>query len=282
MKLSVCPLRSAPTVTILAITSQKGGVGKTTVSVNIAYSMARRGWNTLLIDTDPQGSVGLSLSEKARKCQGFYDAVNTGTSAIPFILPTRMPELKIMTAGRTANFFEAKLPEVNGMDGLRRVIGDVQKQGFDLLIFDTPAGMHGITGDVMRMADYVLIPQQAEPLGMRSIPQVLHAIQSLRAQGSKLEVAGILMTMVQHDQKESADVIRELRALLPGRLLLDSIIPRDPTYMKASAVGVPVALLYAQPPAAAHVFDQLAAELEPRLRLQRPAPQNDDYTRLMD
>ncbi|HEX2751213.1 MAG TPA: ParA family protein, partial [Verrucomicrobiales bacterium] len=76
-------------MTILAITSQKGGVGKTTVSVNLAYSMARRGWNTLLIDTDPQGSVGLSLSEKARKCQGFYDAVNTGTSAVPFILPTR-------------------------------------------------------------------------------------------------------------------------------------------------------------------------------------------------
>lgn len=269
-------------MTILAITSQKGGVGKTTVSVNLAYSMARRGWSTLLIDTDPQGSVGLSLSEKARKCQGFYDAVNTGASAVPFILPTRMPELKILTAGHTASFFEATAPEVKTTDALRRVTGDVQKQGFDLIIFDTPAGMHGITGDVLRMADYVMVPQQAEPLGMRSIPQVLHAIQSLRAAGSKLEVAGILMTMVQHDQRESAEVIRELRALLPGRLLLDSVIPRDATYMKASAVGVPVALLYAQPPAAAHIFDQLAAELEPRLRLQRAAPENNDYTRLMD
>ncbi len=267
---------------ILAITSQKGGVGKTTVSVNLAYSMARRGWNTLLVDTDPQGSVGLSLSEKARKCQGFYDAVNTGVPAVPLILPTRLPELKIMTAGQTAGFFEAKVPEVNGMDGLRQVIGDVRKQGVDVLIFDTPAGMHGITGDVLRVADYVLIPQQAEPLGMRSIPQVLHAVQSLRVAGAKLEVAGILMTMVQNDQKESTDVIRELRALLPGRLMLDSVIPRDPTHLKASAVGVPVALLYAQPPAAALIFDQLAAELEPRLRLHRSPPQSNEYTRLMD
>ena len=62
----------------LAITSQKGGVGKTTVSVNLAYALARRGWNTLLMDTDPQGSVGLSLSEKARKCPGFYDALRAG------------------------------------------------------------------------------------------------------------------------------------------------------------------------------------------------------------
>lgn len=267
---------------ILAITSQKGGVGKTTVSVNIAYAMARRGWSTLLIDTDPQGSVGLSLSEKARKCQGFYDAVNTGASAVPLVLSTRLPELKIMTAGRTASFFEATRPEVDAAEGLRRVVADVEKKGYDLVIIDTPAGMHGITGDVMKVADYVLIPQQAEPLGMRSIPQVLHAIQTLRAAGGKLEVAGILLTMVQHDQKESADVIRELRGLLPGRLMLDTLIPRDATYMKASAVGVPVALLYAQPPAAAHVFDQLAAELEPRLRLTRNLPQNDDYTRLMD
>ena len=91
------------------------------------------------------------------------------------------------------------------------------------------------------------------------------------------------MTMVQHDLRESSDVIRELRALLPARLMLDTVIPRDSVYIKASAVGVPVGLLYQQPPAAAHVFDQLAAEVEPRLRLSRTnPPARNDYTRLMD
>jgi chromosome partitioning protein len=117
---------------------------------------------------------------------------------------------------------------------------------------------------------------------MRSIPQVLHAIQSLRAAGSPLEVAGILMTMVQNEQRESTDVIRELRALLPARLLLDTLIPRDPVFIKASAVGVPVGLLYQQPPAVAHSFDQLAAELEPRLRLERARPNENEHTKLMD
>ncbi len=270
-------------MTILAVTSQKGGVGKTTVSVNLAFSLARRGWNTLLIDTDPQGSVGLSLSEKSRRCQGFYDVINTGASCAPLVLATRLPELRILTCGQGADLFEAVQEGTDVTAGLRRLLTEVESLHYDLVIFDTPAGLHGITGDILRISQHVLIPQQAEPLGMRSIPQILHGIQSLRSAGAALEVTGILMTMVQNDLRESADVIRELRALLPTRLLLDTTIPRDSVYIKASAVGVPVGLLYQQPPAAAHIFDQLAAEVEPRLRLSRttPPPRN-DYTRLMD
>jgi len=164
---------------------------------------------------------------------------------------------------------------------LRRMVAEIATRPFDLVIFDTPAGLTGSSGDVLRLADSVLIPQQAEPLGIRSIPQMLQAIQFLRNHGSKLEVAGILMTMVQADLKESAEVVRELRALVPAQLLCQTSIPRDPVFLKASAAGVPLGLLHRNPPAAAHVFDQLAAELEPRLQLQAPDSAN-EYTRLMD
>ena len=266
---------------LLAISSQKGGVGKTTVSVNLAYSLARRGWNTLLVDTDPQGSVGLSLSEKARKCQGFYDAVNTGVSVLPLILPTRLPELNLLTAGQSHSFFGTANQSMDTLAALRRIVSEISTRPFDLVIFDTPAGLSGSSGDVLRLADSVLIPQQAEPLGIRSIPQMLQAIQFLRNNGSKLEVAGILMTMVQADQKESAEVVRELRSLVPAQLLCQTTIPRDPVFLKASAAGVPLGLLQRNPPAAAHVFDQLAAELEPRLQLQALDSAH-EYTRLMD
>lgn len=256
-------------------------MGKTTVAVNLAYSLARRGWNTLLVDTDPQGSVGLSLSEKARKCQGFYDAVNTGANVLPLILPTRLPELNILTAGQTHSFFGMSNGAMDTLAALRRIVAEIATRPFDLVIFDTPAGLMGSTGDVLRLADSLLIPQQAEPLGIRSIPQMLQAIQFLRNHGSKLEVAGILMTMVQADQKESTEVVRELRALVPAQLLCQTTIPRDPVFLKASAAGVPLGLLHRQPPAAAHVFDQLAAELEPRLHLNPPATSH-EYTRLMD
>ena len=256
-------------------------MGKTTVAVNLAYSLARRGWHTLLVDTDPQGSVGLSLSEKARKCQGFYDAVNTGVGVLPLILPTRLPELNLLTAGQSHPFLGNGNASIDTLAALRRIVAEISTRPFDLVIFDTPAGLTGSSADVLSLADSVLIPQQAEPLGIRSIPQMLQAIQYLRNHGSKLEVAGILMTMVQADQKESTEVVRELRSLVPAQLLCQTAIPRDPVFLKASAAGVPLGLLHRNPPAAAHVFDQLAAELEPRLHLQSPESPN-EYTRLMD
>lgn len=252
----------------LAITSQKGGVGKTTVSVNLAYALARRGWNTLLLDTDPQGSVGLSLSEKARKCPGFYDALRLGQDGLNSILHTRLPELKIMPAGQLESFFDVRPPGEDGRPALQRMLNAFAESGLDIVLIDTPAGLTGYTGDVLRVVDFALVPQQAEPLGVRSLPQMLTALQKLRQQGAKLELAGILLTMMQNGQRESSEVGRELRQIIPPRLMFESVVPRDPLFLKASGLGVPLGLLYANPPASAVVFDQLAAELEARLRLK--------------
>jgi chromosome partitioning protein len=269
-------------VITLAITSQKGGVGKTTTSVNLAYALAKRGWHTLLIDTDPQGSVGLSLSERARKCPGFYDAVNTGVSAEPLILQTRLPELELLASGQTHSFFEVANEGVDPAAEVRRILREIAVRRFDLVLFDTPAGLGGLTGAVLQQSDFALVPQQAEPLGLRSIPQVLEALRYLRRSGAKIELAGILLTMVQQDQPQSQEVIRELRSLLPGKLLLDSMVPRDPVFLQASSAGVPLGLLSRNPPAAAYIFDQLAAELEGRMRLKLPTNESDEFTRLMD
>lgn len=259
-------------------------MGKTTVSVNLAYSLARRGWKTLLVDTDPQGSVGLSLSDKARDSKGFYDAVRTGGSAAAFVLPTRLAELKILTAGQPGGFFEEQHPDPEeGDEALRKVLADVAEENFDLVLFDTHAGLTGHTGSVLRVCDSVLIPQQAEPLGIRSIPQMLRAVRYLRERGAKLEIAGIVMTMVQQDHRESSEVVRELRSLIPPALLCSTVVPRDPVFLKAAAAGVPLGLLYRQPPSAAYVFDQLAAELEPRLSLTPPQAEHAyEFTKLMD
>jgi chromosome partitioning protein len=268
-------------VITLAICSQKGGVGKTTVAVNLAYSLAKRGWRTLLIDTDPQGSVGLSLSEKARKCEGFYDAVNSGKDVASLVLSTRLPELKVLTCGQNYNFFQAKPDGVDGEQALRGVLAGVERLGLDVVVIDSAAGLTGYSADALRVCDYVLIPQQAEPLGIRSIPQILQGIQELRRQGKSLKVAGIVLTMIQSDQPESVEVARELRNIIPAQLLLESAVPRDPAFLKASGVGVPLGLLFKKPPASALVFDQMAAELERKMKLESMEDAN-EFTRLMD
>ena len=270
------------TVIALTVASQKGGVGKTTVAVNLAYAFARRGWSTVLVDTDPQGSVGLSLSERARRSRGFFDCMQEGISVDECVLATRLPELQILVAGRSVDPFVRRTPESG--QSVHGLIDGLAQRGHELAVIDTAAGLAGYTADVLRGSDFALVPQQAEPLGLRSVPQMLQAVQAIRSDGHRLEMAGILLTMVQSDVEESADVVRELRQIVPPPLMLHAAIPRDSIFLRASAVGVPLGLLFQNPPAAAIIFDQVAAELEGRIDLKTENNDSyvDDHTRLMD
>lgn len=267
----------------LCITSQKGGVGKTTVAINLAHSLACRGWQTLLVDTDPQNSVGLSLSEKTRKCPGYYDFLHFDCDVDELIIPTRLPELHLVTAGLTDTFFKLETDASHYAGALARMLGQLDGLNYDVVVFDTAAGLMGHTRELVRQADYALLPQQAEPLGVRSIMQLLEGVARLRDdEQAVVEVAGILLTMVDPHGEESQQVARDLRRLLPGDTLLRTSIPREQDFVRASAHGVPVALLYQKLPPAALVFDQLAAELEPRLSLQKVAYGEREFTRLLD
>lgn len=263
-------------MTTLAIASQKGGVGKTTVSINFAYAMAGRGHSVLLVDTDPQGSVALSLSKGIGERNGLYDAIAAGSDPAEAIITTRLPNFSILTAGRQ----QTALAGTAGGD-VALALANLKSCDFDLIIVDTPAGMTGVTPSVLSQADSVLIPQAAEPLAVRSIPQVLRQVAELRRGGQPLNVAGILVTMLQPGQPESAEAEAQLRAALPAGLVCISNIPRDPAFLRASAAGVPVGLLSKNPPAAAAAFEGLAAELEPKLGLSR-GPESHGISGLLD
>lgn len=267
----------------LAIASQKGGVGKTTAAINLAHSFACRGWQTLLLDSDPQNSVGLSLSEKTRKYPGFYDLLHYGCDVDELIVRTRLPELHLMTAGLTETFYKMKSDPGAYAGALARVLGQLDGLDYDLAIFDTAAGLMGHTREIVRQSDYVLLPQQAEPLGLRSLLQILEGIARLKLlDDAHVEVAGLLLTMVDPYEEQSMRVARELQKLVPGDSLLRTTVPRDQDFVRASALGVPVGLLYPKPSPAALAFDQVAAELEPRLALTKTSDVPKEYTRLLD
>ena len=267
---------------ILAISSQKGGVGKTSVSINLAYSLVNRGWRVLVADTDTQGSIGLSLSKRAKNCRGLYDALRSGVPYEKLVLSTRMTGLKILTTGRCDFDLEESLDEQETKQKLGQLIRSLSEFDCDLIIVDTPAGVGPVTRTVVANCDRVLVVEQAEPLGLRSLPLMMDTLTRLRKRGSNFGLVGVILNMVNQDRKESLDAARDLRALAPKGSVLQTIIPRDENFLKASERGIPLGMLVKNPPQAALVFDQLAAEIEPSLKLSNPTNEKRPLSQLMD
>jgi len=246
----------------IAITSQKGGVGKTTVSINLAHAYARMGKRTLLVDADPQGSVGLSLTRQSRSLSGFYDAIADSDFPIDqLIIPTRLETLSIVPAGRCSDYELGGGAMGVSLHRVRTFFKMAEEQGYDVCIIDTAAGLFGATADVLSACTAVVVPQQAEPLGVRSVPKMLEALTRMQIVNPRLKVCGVLMTMVQNRLTESVEAVQALRNLLPQKMVLRNVIPRDDLFVRASAKGLPVGVMEEGAGVLA-IFESLRAEID--------------------
>lgn len=259
----------------IAIASQKGGVGKTTITLNLALSLARRGWRTLVIDGDPAGAIGLSLTRRVAEARGLAEYAKRTASLSNLIIRTKLSELAILPAGRVAPEDTMGFQAVLADGALYRYLLREVQPDYDVVLLDTPSGFGGGTLGALRACEHVVCPVQAEPIAARSALRLLDVVGSLRAAGHNVSLAGFLITMVQRGQQSSQAIWDDLQRTLPPQLLFNVHIPRDGAFLEASAAGVPVGLLSRRPPAVSLAFDQLAAELEDRIELTATETQHE-------
>jgi chromosome partitioning protein len=270
-------------VITLAISSLKGGVGKTTCAINLAFSCAKRGWKTLLVDADPQGSIGLSLSPSAQSYIGLYEILS---SSVPFeqaALKTKLDTLKIVMSGKIpSNEISRWCSSLQDGTRLTPFFKSAADGGYDIVILDTPSGLHGPTEGILRKCSHVLVPQQCEPLALRSLMMTVDFLNQLQTENEEsCSLVGVVLTMADPNVEDTKKIVEEIKRVLPPELVFQSTLPRDAAVIHASMKGMPLGLIRGgAPPAIALVFDQLAAELENKLELAGPE-QSDEYVSLV-
>jgi chromosome partitioning protein len=262
---------------VVSVSSQKGGVGKTTIALNLGLALARAGSRTLLTEFDAQGSLGLSLGLADRARAGIAEVL-TGADTVEAVLQkTRESQLSVLSVGRvdptTVAGFEDALTRPGAIQSL---LDAAKAQGFDIVLVDCPAGLGKVTTRALENASHALSPLQAEPLALRSVGQILALIDRIKAtKNPRLEMLGFVLSMFDRKVPASLDVAETLWTKFPPGIVLDAIIPRDEMFLEASLRGAPLTLMQKKPPPLARRFDQLASDILDRIS-QEKAPQEDD------
>ncbi len=218
----------------IAITNQKGGVGKTTTAINLGASLAVFGKKVLIIDIDPQANATSGLNAEREMC--IYHALIGKKTLQSLIAPTEMDNLFIVPSNISLIGAEVELKDMENKEKiLKNLIKDIE--GFDYILIDCPPSLGFLTINALVAADSVLVPVQCEYFAMEGLAQLLHTINLVRRTfNPSLKIEGILLTM--HDKRNnlSKQVEMELKRHFP-KYIFKTLIPRNVRLSEAPSFG---------------------------------------------
>lgn len=224
----------------IAITNQKGGVGKTTTAINVAYYLAKNGKNTLLIDLDPQGNATSGLGvDKTKVEHSTIELISGKASLAEVSRATAHKHLKLVpTTSHLANTEVELARDEKKFVRLRDSLKNNQE--YDYIIIDSPPSLSLLTVNALIAADYVLLPVQAEFYALEGLGQLLETMKLVRkGLNPTLELLGVLVTMLDSRTTLGNQVHQEIKKHFPGKVF-KTTIPRNIRLAEAPSHGLPI------------------------------------------
>ncbi len=270
-----------PRARILVFANQKGGVGKTTTTINLGTALAAVGEQVLIIDIDPQGNATTGLGIDKNECEhSTYDVLSEASSINDAIVETRVPRMHTAPTSMDLLGAEQELatidrPAHKRHDAIERhfdetdgALPDTRK--YTYILIDCPPSLNLLTINAMAAADAVLVPMQCEFFALEGLGQLLTTVERIKITlNPRLKIHGVVLTMFDQRNSLSNQVAQDVRDYL-GDKVYETVIPRNVRVSEAPSFGKP-ALLYDHKCAGSLAYIRLASEVIRREREMRAA-----------
>lgn len=246
---------------IIAVTNQKGGVGKTTTAVNLAASLAEARQRVMLLDFDPQGNAtsGYGVSEEEIG-NSIYDAMSGNCELEDAILCEMIENLDLIPSNMNLAAIESEFVDLENKNMVLRNMLKRVRDHYDYVLIDCPPSLGTITVNALTASDSVLIPIQCEYYALEGLGQVMNSIELVKQKlNTRIYIEGIVFTMYDGRNKLSQEVVETVRENFHGSIF-DTVIPRNVRLAEAPSFGQPITV-YDSTSSGADSYRRLAAEL---------------------